>query len=164
MINSDPLNTNIYLEYKNNGSLLGYESEIRGRLNYILSFIFLHFGGGELNITSWSFDINYDDCENFDSLLCDDEIQGIITPFSKTAKFENILLNDGKKWKFSYSVPIRWLFEGFEKEIVEGREKYLKQSKHNKEKKKLKEINRQEIKESIKSKLTKEELHFLGIK
>ena len=59
--------------------------------------------------------------------------------------------------------PKRWLFEPFEQELTEGREKYLKELEHQKFDRKEKEKNDKKLKRQALKKLTNEEKKSLGI-
>ena len=75
---------------------------------------------------------------------------------------------NGNDWEFEGSIPDRWLFEDFENEIIEGKKLFQeRKAKRNIERLQLEEQNKKEKKqliESVKKKLTKQELKALGIK
>jgi hypothetical protein len=82
------------------------------------------------------------------------------------------LLKDGSEWSYEGLLPSRWLFEDFEDELIEGKQKFDEkeklrklQLKEKKEKKKQKEALRsvEDIKmmSELKKKLSPEELDIL---
>lgn len=76
-----------------------------------------------------------------------------------------IILNDGSEWGLEDGIPVRWLYEDFEEELIEGKKKWkdkiANQSKKDAENLKLKELKKQELLKSALKKLTKEELDAL---
>lgn len=76
-----------------------------------------------------------------------------------------ILLKDGSEWELNDSIPSRWLFEDFEKELVDGKKKFEEKEAERKVKQKeLSAAKKQEDKaliEAAKKKLSKKELAAL---
>jgi hypothetical protein len=66
------------------------------------------------------------------------------------------------EWGLEDGFPYEWLFTDFEEELKEGRKAYLEKEKQNKSKEKSE--NSKKVLETIKSKLSKEELKALGLK
>lgn len=77
------------------------------------------------------------------------------------------ILKDDEEWELRLVVPLRWLTEDFEQELIDGIQKYkdkeLKRKETEKQKKLTRAANKQKLLETVKAKLTKEELKALGI-
>lgn len=76
-----------------------------------------------------------------------------------------IILKDGSEWGLEDGIPIRWLYEDFEQELINGKKEYEQRLILKKEQEALKKEqekqNAQNLKTSIQNKLTKEELEYL---
>ncbi len=133
------------------------DNAIYKRLDYIFKTVFKAF---DSSFSSWWVDGAPEGCiGDFCSLVHDDEIEVCPVEFGGSTKknktYFEILLND-HEWDLESEIPIHWLWEDFETELMQGKEDYI-QSKMNTKEKKQALIN------SAKSKLSVEESRALGL-
>jgi len=146
------------------------ENVITDRIDYILHFIF-NFEKAKLH--SWYFEgASEGEIGNLGSYLgSDGTIYSIVTDGSNFSGYSYIL-KDGTRWSYEGILPYRWLFEDFESELIEGKQKFDEkeklrklQLKEKKEKKKQKEALRSvedsKMMSELKQKLSPEELGVL---
>ena len=135
------------------------ESQITDRIDYIIAFLF------EGKDCCWWFEgAEEGEIGDFWRHYHAHEIWIITDPNLKISFIDK----DGNDWEFEGSIPDRWLFEDFENEIIEGKKLFEeRKAKRNLEQIQLKEQNKKEknqLIESAKKKLSKEELKALGVK
>ena len=111
-------------EYIN--SLFGLKAELElkeynlyNRVDYILNFVYDKFGG---NVVSWTFRDNKYYVDDISVRTIDVVSKEFIKDIYLIDKFNN-------DWRFTNSLPSRWLFEDFEDEVVIGIQK-VKDNNH----------------------------------
>jgi hypothetical protein len=151
-----------YKEALNNISAL--HVQIDERVEYIINKICNTFN---VQLDWWSYSHSDDNGGEF----CDAYSEDQITPCINLESDYNpcvILLNNGSEWGLMDGIPIDWLFEDFEEELVNGKAAYIKQQEDKKNKAKAKKLDKRakekELLEQIKSKLSPEELKVLKLK
>ena len=139
------------------------EAQIIYRIDYILNFIF-DLESSKLNY--WYFDGAQEGEIGNLNLSCDNKtiystIDSIVTDSVEKKKNYSYILKDGKRWEYEGTLPSRWLFEDFEEELIEGKEKYeLLEIERKQKTKQISEKNNMLV-EQAKAKLSKEELAAL---
>jgi hypothetical protein len=138
-----------------------FEQTIIDRISYIMASVFKLFGK---NGAYWWFS-GADEGEvgsfwkNYDP-----EQVSVITECTSGEEMI-ILLKDGSEWGLVDGFPTRWLFEDFETEIQDGKQKYKeKEIRRKAEMKKLSEqqkVEHEALIQSAKSKLSKKELNAI---
>lgn len=165
-LQSDILEKKKYFE----AQLAPINQDIIDRLDYILKKIGEVLGGAK--IKNWWIDgAEEGELGDINKIIYKDRIECSCIYFDVSLNDANkdygIIIN-GKEWGLDESFPIRWLFENFEEELIEGRKKYIsKQSEKEKLQAKKKELSKQTndyLINSAKSKLSKEERKALGLK
>jgi hypothetical protein len=144
------------------------ESVIEDRIGYVIKVWVEAFGG---KLTNWYF---YGAGENEVGDLKDhmwtDSVHSLHIECNPNIKCNDrhdmvILTKDGGEWAWDSSIPIRWLFEDCEEEIVKGKALYEEKLKKKTEdaaiKKSLKKKLDSALAEKAKAKLTPEELRAL---
>jgi len=131
---------------------------IGNRITYIAEFVCNAF---EQKLDCWYFS----DAENFSEAVKGDRITLSMYAKNRTDYICNvILLKDGTEWQLD-EIPLRWLTEDFEDEVVEGRLKYIKYLETKKQETKerlLKEkADKEKVLQEIKNKLTPEEFGLI---
>ncbi len=150
-------------------SLFSLQGEVQGlvidRVDYIIGKIAEVF---KSEVEWWSYpnstkensmgnlnDAYNDDCFQFEG------------SFNKDIKDWVIILDEGEECDLNCSFPIRWLYENFEEELINGKkeleQKLAKQKKDKVKKTLLKHSAKKKLLESAKSKLTEEERKALGL-
>ena len=98
-------------------------------------------------------------------LRSDEQVEYCLVPYPE---LDMGAIIEGAEWGFETGFPRRWLFEDFEKELVEGKKSYEQKQEEkkrkNKQKREAAEHRKKNLIENVKSKLTKEEIKALGIK
>lgn len=141
------------------------EELIINRINYIVETLFKTFG---VNLDFWYF-CGAGEGEVGDLWRNYDKENGINieTGLSRNTSYTEIIIIDknGDEWEFDSYIPIRWLFENFEQELIDGKKKYeeaqeaKKAAEHIKrEAKKEKDKQTKALAAQAKKKLTKKEL------
>jgi hypothetical protein len=145
--------------------LSGYDNIIESRIDYILTCIAKVF---EFKIDTWYFpDAAEGTIGDFDRAEYDDYIY-IVVEVERTLKDDCVILINNEPIDLIEGIPKSWLFEDFEDELTNGRKAYLKfledKTKKNKERYAKKKIEKKKILDSIKGKLSSEELkHLKGV-
>ena len=159
------LRRSILKEYEEASAKSGQiESEINNRVDEIINFI-VEFEGLKLN--TWY----YQDAPEGgmgEIQIYNEDIYGVEVHVKDSSYNHFTYIIDGGEWSLDgCTIPVKWLFEDYKREISEGREKYLQKQEKKKQKraerKKQKELKEKKLKESIKSKLSAEELKLLKI-
>lgn len=111
-------------------NLAEIDSVIIDRIDFIVKKIHSLFNS---KLSTWYFPGaeegsigNFDNAINYDYEINDDYIS-IVAEHRATQPIK-LILNDGKEIE-AYSVPIRWLFEDFEEELIKGKQLYLEKIK-----------------------------------
>ncbi len=138
------------------------ENIIIERITYIIHTLFEKF---DMKLDTWYFD---DAGESQVGNLADHygkyEIDSIAIELNKNFKYKDISIIDrfGEEWSWGNSIPIRWLFEDFEKEIIDGKVKYIEKEAARKSRQKELSANKKKkdqlLIEQAKKKLSTEEL------
>ncbi len=141
------------------------EEKILDRIQYILEAI---FSSEKSSLEYWWFDgVGKDDdnAGDVEKHMNDKEIWGIVTDGHSGLFGYNYILNDGREWRYEGSIPARWLYEDFENELLEGKNKFEARELEkknsnilNKKSKKIKEQKKKELAISAMAKLSKEEI------
>lgn len=149
-----PITLSNWLELQKNSSSL--EGKIINRIGYIVRKIHEFF---EDELSWWDFPgdgkrgeggLLINALNNItDEILFQSEING------RSYKTYVVILSDNSKWDLSGGFPRRWLFENFEEELIEGKEKF-----EIAEKIRLQEKNKM-LAAQARAKLSKEELAAL---
>jgi hypothetical protein len=98
------------------------------------------------------------------------EVEIIMVPNKPSSDYSDYKIIDkhGKELDLSSSIPTRWLYEDFEKELSEGSKKYVQQKADKKRMAAERRLKKKEEKkiliEAAKKKLTKQELTALKLK
>jgi len=140
------------------------ENIITERLSYVVHKIFEVFN---LKVSTWYFpDAKEGEVGDLDSHIWDAGIHEIFVEISNNKK-NNIILIDkyDNEWEWDSPLPTRWLFEDFEREIIEGKKKYEeKEAARKAQRKELTEKQKSEdaaLLANVKQKLSKKELAAL---
>lgn len=138
------------------------EESIEYRCNYVVKEIVKIF---HKKFDWWDFDNSCEDERgHFDPDYIQYEVVG--TSIAGCINMIAILKEEGE-WDLAQGFPLRFLFEDFQQEVIDGRELYKKkeeeENKKAQELKKLKAFENEKIKEAARAKLTKEERKALGI-
>lgn len=153
------LSTSFLLEYNDASTrFIGLDNSLITRVTYIANKICEVYGR---SFENWYF-LDGDDSglgEGYGdfTLSCRQEFFGITLEvgYINVEEFsENIVLNN-VEWELPGQIPIRWLTEDFEEELINGKELY--DANHKKEIEEILSLN------SIKAKLTPEEIAFLKL-
>jgi hypothetical protein len=133
-----------------------YESLVRERVGYIVETIMKTF---KASMEGYGYDEGRD--LSFREMIKDEYmVFGI-----HTNDYLDIIDKHGQWINLVDGIPQYWLWENFEEELENGRQKYIDQEKIKKQKAKQKyienKIKREKLLKSVKSKLTKEELKLL---
>lgn len=142
-----------------------YEDKITDRITFILHKFFAIW---DLKIETWYFDDAGegeigDLWRNMDSQT----ISNIVVDFKQESKKNHPIFVDkhGAEYKWSNEISIRWLFEDFEKEVIEGKKKFEEQEAARKAKQKERTLKQKEedakLLEVAKQKLSPKELAAL---
>lgn len=140
------------------------EEKIINRMDYIIKTIFEAFG---LKVSYWT---AYSEDGSLNSSISENTVGWYEIDFQNYNSFPKkklvILLKDGTEFGFDdHEFPRRWLFEDFEQELIDGKISYLKakdfKDKIEKEYLIKKQKETAELVNSIKAKLTKQELAAL---
>lgn len=125
------------------------KSIIADRITYILKVLYNTFG---MRLKYWYFEgAEEEDIGNLWRYLKNDYIDHLVVCVHEANDAEIAIIDKyGNEWEFDCCLPTRWLFEDFERELIDGAKKY---EELNSEDRKLANI--------AKSKLTKEELEAL---
>lgn len=140
-----------------------FEDQIVNRIDYIVKTIFKTF---DQKLEYWYF---YGAGEGeVGTLRINDDYFSVITELGRNRNRDYdsqqmvILLKDGSEWGFDGSYPTRWLFEDFEKELIDGKKKFEEKEIARKLKQKeisaAKEQEDESLIEAAKKKLSKKEL------
>lgn len=165
MRNSKPLDKSIVENwYPTRDALDKIESQICDRLTYVLSTLFDTFG---FELETWYFE-GAEEGSVGEMHIRSDYIDGIIVE-SKHDRYGQVKINlidkFGSDWDFSGDIPVRWLYDEFESEIIEGKAKYEAKELARQKADKLLSAKQKEKRDALlasaKSKLTKEELKAL---
>jgi len=138
-----------------------YTSEIEKRIGYITDKIYETFN---LKKEDWGFTEGVEAGEygSFDMSSNKDKIFISSAPGLYD---EIIITKEGEEWCFDCSIPTRWLFEDFEKELKDGKKLYEKkreeEKKEAKDKKELKKQKEAEMLKNIAAKLSDDEKKLL---
>lgn len=160
------LNKQLFSEWLNAKKLSdSLEDQITSRIDYILRFLYKTFGG---ELDYWYFP-NAEEGQVGDLYKYTDanSVNQFVFEEVKAPEEIEILDKNGKYYSLfdGNEIPIRWLFEDFEQEVIGGAAAYKEQEKKKlelkKEKFKLKKEEQKALAESAKNKLTKEELKAL---
>lgn len=98
------------------------DDKIEERIDYIIRRVYEEF---DAEIHTWHPD-GYVEGSAMLHMLDDPFIENIEV-LSELPEEAGIIDNDGDEWNFneSFSLPLRWLFEDFEQELVEGKRRYV---------------------------------------
>lgn len=133
------------------------------RLEYIIKFWFKAFNFTVTNIEFYG-DVSWVDTDfeeeylDQDTFVATTEIYNRYTDLFIIDKFGGEL-----SWETS-TIPTRWLFENFEKEIIDGKKLYEEKVKSKNEKLETSKQKEDDLLISIKNKLTKKEWESLSRK
>jgi len=164
-MNSNPITQGLITDWEiTTKKASAYEAVIIARLDYIIRTVFKTF---ERKLETWYFsDAGEGGMGNFTYDV--PEIYMVMeTARNRQGGYDNnedmfIIDKDGGEYGFDGSVPTRWLFEDFEKELVDGKKKFEEKEIERKLKQKeLSTAKKQEDKaliEAAKKKLSKKEL------
>jgi len=169
MTKVNPITQDTFSQWEKSSSLASkMEGVIQDRITYILEVFFGAFGG---KLQNWYFD---DAAEgrvgDLADNMCSEEIYSIYTDISPQPKpndgYDFMIIDKfGDEWGWESSVPVRWLFEDFEEEIIKGKALYEVKLKEKQEaaavQRSLKKKIDSALAEQAKAKLTKEELKAL---
>ncbi len=145
------------------------DAAIEDRFDYILKTVWKTFG---FTLATWYVDddregevgnvcdLIYDSNINLGGIVYDcSDRQHIKTPF-------NIVLGT-IKYDLRQDLPYEWLFKDFESELIEGKKMFSEWKETTAKNKAAKRLEKEKMKEiamqSVKSKLSKEELQALGL-
>lgn len=152
-----------------------FDALIEDRIGFILDTVFSLFGekkGG------WYFpDAEENETGDFEKANSDPEWIDVVT-HGCLENGAQVKLADGKYFNPSERIPYRWLFESFEEELKEARQRYIDEKEEKKRKSQEKKANRKvrvagqaklrehqkEIMKAVENKLTPEELAVLRMK
>lgn len=144
------------------------ENVIIDRVGYVVSVWMKTFGG---KLTNWYFgSAREGEVGNFVDHFGGDSVYSIYTeckPHPAPNDGSDMVIIDkfGGEWGWDSSIPLRWLFEDCEDEIIQGKILYEEKLKKKKEDAAVKKSLKKKLDESLanqaKAKLTKEELAAL---
>ena len=135
------------------------KSNIVDRIDEILKFSFKTFGS---KLEYWYFD-GAEEGE-IGPLKIDTEWGDVHGMVMKPYFTMVILLEDGSEWGIEDGIPIKWLTEDYQDEIVKGKKLYEKKQEEKKAKEKARREKKKDIAAQAKTKLSKAELKALGVK
>ena len=141
------------------------ENIIIERLSYIVHTIYNIFG---YQVNTWYFDdAKEGEVGDLNNHIYNDYINNIIVECKSLKKDPAIIIFDKNRfeWEKDLGIPVRWLFENFEQEIIDGKKKFEEKEAarkaKNKEQSAKQKLEDQELINSAKSKLSKKELAAL---
>ena len=141
------------------------ENIIIERLSYIVHTIYNIFG---YQVNTWYFDdAKEGEVGDLKNHIYNDYINNIIVECKSLKKDPAIIIFDKNRfeWEKDLGIPVRWLFENFEQEIIDGKKKFEEKEAarkaKNKEQSAKQKLEDQELINSAKSKLSKKELAAL---
>lgn len=159
------LNTKTLADYKKlRASASELENSIADRITYVLDTIYKTFGS---SCDNWYFDgAEEGQLGDVNRHVDHHEVSGIIA-YSKKPSGQDmaVILNNGDEWGLDEGFPTHWLFEDFEQELKDGKEKFLKKEAERKELEKAKRDSKKQkdadLAAKAKAKLSKAELAAL---
>lgn len=141
------------------------ENIITERLSYIVHTIYNIFG---YQVDTWYFeDAKEGEVGDLNNNIYNGIINNIIVECKSLKKEPEILIIDknGSEWEKDLGIPVRWLFENFEQEVIDGKKKFEEKEAarkaKNKEQSAKQKLEDQQLINSAKSKLSKNELAAL---
>lgn len=108
--------------------LAGIDDEIFDRIGFILNTIYDTF---EKTLFNWYFyGASEGSVGDFGSNHNEDEVSGFVLDPPAVGRGWEIILDDGTEWTLNHGIfPTRWLYEDFEKELIEGKKKFEEKRK-----------------------------------
>lgn len=142
------------------------EAKIEARITYILKTYFKIFGN---KLDTWYFcGAEEGEVGDLKSHIWGDQIWSFEVDSSGKDWEMAFIDKDGNECYWENSIPTRWLFEDFETEIKEGKELFQKRQFEKELKRKAsiekRKMQKQQLIDSAKSKLSQDELKALGVK
>jgi hypothetical protein len=144
------------------------EEDIQERIGYIIGVWMKAFGG---KLTTWWFDgAEEGQVGTLIDHINEDSIYSIYTQCDTEPKSNDdhdmvIIDKDDNEYGWQSEIPLRWLFEDFEQEIIQGKILYDERLKQKKENSVIKKSLKKKLDEALatqaKAKLSKEELAAL---
>jgi hypothetical protein len=139
------------------------ENNIADRIEYVLKKIYEVYGG---SFDTWYFDGAAEgEVGDIHGAISSDYVSGFVFYGRKGPRPMGSILHDETEVNLEYDFPTRWLYEEFEDELAEGKQKFLdksikdqKAAQINRDAKKLRD---EQILDIAKKKFSKEELAAL---